>query len=47
MLSVLLGANGEVTDIKVKSGLPWGLTEGDIEAAKKILFVPAMTQYLL
>ncbi|MGI9068367.1 MAG: energy transducer TonB [Pyrinomonadaceae bacterium] len=41
VLSVLLGANGEVTDIKVKTGLPHGLTERAIEAAKKILFVPA------
>lgn len=41
VLSVLLGANGEITDIKVKKGLPHGLNESAIEAAKRIRFVPA------
>jgi TonB family protein len=42
VLSVVLLASGEVGQIRVVSGLPYGLTEQAIEAAKKIKFKPAM-----
>ncbi|MFN2454530.1 MAG: energy transducer TonB [Pyrinomonadaceae bacterium] len=41
ILSVVLASNGEVTNIKTVSGLPSGLTEKAIEAARKIKFTPA------
>lgn len=41
-LSVVFGADGQIRDIKVVRGLPHGLTEKAIEAAKKIQFKPAM-----
>src|SRR6266536_2671597 len=41
VLSVLLGAKGEVADIQVRRGLSQGLTERAIEAAKNIRFIPA------
>ena len=41
VLKCIFRSNGEVTDIKVIAGLPYGLTESAIEAAKKIKFVPA------
>ena len=40
-LRVTLLADGHVGDIVVVSGLPYGLTEQAIEAAKKIKFEPA------
>jgi TonB family protein len=42
VLRVVFHANGSITDIKVIRGLPDGLTEKAIEAAKKIRFTPAM-----
>jgi TonB family protein len=42
VLQVVFHADGSITDIKVIRGLPDGLTEKAIEAAKKIRFVPAM-----
>jgi Gram-negative bacterial TonB protein C-terminal len=36
--------NGSITDIRVIRGLPDGLTENAIEAAKKIRFIPAMRE---
>jgi Gram-negative bacterial TonB protein C-terminal len=36
--------NGSITDIRVIRGLPDGLTEKAIEAAKKIRFIPAMCE---
>ena len=42
VLRAVLSSTGEVTDITVISGLPYGLTEKAIEAARKIKFVPAV-----
>ena len=42
ILKLLLSATGEVTNIRVVSGLPYGLTERAIAAARKIEFIPAM-----
>jgi TonB family protein len=41
VLRVTFGANGQIGAISVISGLPEGLTEEAIEAAKKIKFKPA------
>ncbi|MBA2647850.1 MAG: energy transducer TonB [Pyrinomonadaceae bacterium] len=40
-LRVVLGANGDVSNITVISGLPDGLTEQAVEAARGIRFMPA------
>ena len=40
-LTAILCRSGLVTDIQVTKGLPFGLTEGAIDAAKKIKFEPA------
>jgi len=40
-LRVVLPASGHVSDIRVVSGLPYGLTKRAIEAARKIKFKPA------
>jgi len=42
VLQVVFHANGAITDIKTIRGLPDGLTERAIEAAKKIRFNPAV-----
>ena len=42
ILKAVFTADGAVTNIKVSSGLPYGLEENAIEAAKKIRFIPAM-----
>jgi TonB family protein len=42
ILKAVLSANGVVTDVEVISGLPHGLSEKAIEAAKKLKFVPAI-----
>ena len=42
VLKTVFAKNGEVQNIRVISGLPDGLTEEAIEAAKKIKFKPAM-----
>lgn len=42
VLSAEYGADGVMRDIKVERGLPYGLTESAIEAAKAIRFDPAM-----
>jgi TonB family protein len=42
VLRAVFSASGEVTDIRAVSGLPDGLTERAIAAAKQIKFVPAM-----
>lgn len=42
ILSVVLTASGQVTDIKVVSGLPDGLNEAAIAAARRLKFTPAM-----
>jgi TonB family protein len=41
VLKCIFAADGTVTNIRVVSGLPFGLTEKSIEAARKIKFVPA------
>jgi TonB family protein len=42
VLSVIFGAEGKIGAIKVESGLPHGLTEEAIRAARRIRFEPAM-----
>jgi TonB family protein len=42
VLSVLFGADGQIHDIRTLKGLPYGLTENAIEAAKRIRFQPAI-----
>lgn len=42
VLKVVFSASGRVTNIRVAAGLPFGLTERSIAAAKQIKFVPAM-----
>jgi TonB family protein len=42
ILRVIFGANGEIKNLTVESGLPYGLTESAIKAAHKIKFQPAM-----
>jgi protein TonB len=39
---VVFSSTGEVTNVQVISGLPYGLSDKAIEAAKKTKFVPAM-----
>lgn len=41
VLRAVFSAKGKVVNIRVVSGLPHGLTERAIEAAKKIKFIPA------
>jgi TonB family protein len=42
VLSVVFAASGQVTDIKVVNGLPDGLNESAIAAARRIKFTPAI-----
>lgn len=42
VLKCVFASDGTVTNIRVIQGLPYGLTEKAIEAARKIKFVPAM-----
>ena len=42
VLKVVFGADGQLGDIKVVQGLPYGLTQSAIEAASKIRFEPAV-----
>ena len=42
VLSVVLTASGQVTDIKVVTGLPDGLSEAAIAAARRLKFTPAL-----
>jgi TonB family protein len=42
VLGVVFGVDGQIGEIKVIHGLPYGLTENAIEAAKKIRFNPAV-----
>lgn len=44
VLTAVFSSAGKVTDIRVVSGLPYGMTERAIEAARKIKFVPAMKE---
>ena len=42
ILKVVFAKNGQVQNIRVASGLPYGLTEEAINAASKVKFTPAM-----
>jgi TonB family protein len=42
ILIVVLAKTGQVQNIRVVSGLPYGLTEQAINAARQIKFTPAM-----
>ena len=42
LLKAVFAADGTVTNIKVASGLPHGLEDQAIEAAKLIKFIPAV-----
>jgi TonB family protein len=42
VLSVVFGTDGKIGAIRVESGLPYGLTEEAIRAARRIRFEPAM-----
>ena len=42
ILSVVFGADAQIRDFELVQGLPYGLNEKAIEAAKKIRFEPAM-----
>ena len=42
ILKVVFSASGKVTNIRVAAGLPFGLTQRAIAAARMIKFVPAM-----
>jgi TonB family protein len=42
VLKCVFASNGSVTNIRTVSGLPYGLTERAIDAAKKIKFIPAV-----
>lgn len=42
VLKCVFASNGSVTNIRIVSGLPYGLTEKAIDAARKIKFIPAM-----
>lgn len=42
ILKCVFASNGSVTNIRTISGLPFGLTERAIDAARKIKFIPAM-----
>jgi len=42
VLSVVFGPDGQISDIKVIRGLPYGLTEKAIEAGRKMRYEPAM-----
>jgi TonB family protein len=42
VIRCVFAATGQVTNIHVISGLPEGLTERAVEAARKVKFIPAM-----
>ena len=42
VLKCVFASNGSITNIRVVQGLPFGLTERAIDAARKIKFIPAM-----
>ena len=42
ILKCVFARNGSVTDFRIVSGLPYGLTDRSLDAAKKIKFIPAM-----
>ena len=44
VLKAVFSANGSVTNIRTAEGLPFGLTEQAIDAARKIKFIPAVKE---
>lgn len=42
LLKAIFSADGTIINIKVAAGLPYGLEENAIDAAKRIKFIPAM-----
>ena len=42
VLRVVFSASGQITNIRIVTGLPYGLTERAIAAARKIKFIPGM-----
>ena len=42
LLKAIFSADGTINNIKVAAGLPYGLEENAIDAAKRIKFIPAM-----
>lgn len=42
VLKAVFAKNGSITNIRTVSGLPYGLTEKAIDAARKIKFIPAI-----
>jgi TonB family protein len=42
VLRAVFSGNGTVTNIRIISGLPYGMTDSAIDAARRIKFVPAM-----
>ena len=42
VLKVIFSSNGSVNNIRVVSGLPYGLTERAVDVAQKIKFIPAI-----
>jgi TonB family protein len=42
VLRAVFSADSQVTNVRVVSGLPYGLTERAVEAAREIRFTPAM-----
>jgi TonB family protein len=42
VLNIIFSADGKISAIRVVSGLPYGLTEAAIAAARRIRFEPAM-----
>ena len=42
VLRAVFSLTGEVTNIRVVSALPYGLTESSVEAARQLKFTPAM-----
>ncbi|MGH9898589.1 MAG: energy transducer TonB, partial [Pyrinomonadaceae bacterium] len=44
ILRIVFGSNGQVGGIKTIQGLPFGLTENAIAAARQIQFIPAKSK---
>jgi TonB family protein len=44
VLKVIFAKDGQVTNIRTVAGLPYGITEQAIKAARKIKFTPAMKE---
>ena len=42
ILKCVFGSDGNIKNLRIVSGLPFGLTEKALDAAKKIKFLPAI-----